>query len=514
LCVKADKAWEPKNDIPGEPVTTEPSIQACAKRCRDVAQCHGFTLERDGKCSLTRDNTAKQVDVVGTRSGPQICAGWEEIQTLTEANERFNLAEGSDKQGLIDELVSRSSEDRESLESLTTEKGPKEENSLVGFASLSQLLVDKSILNLADLAEQELSYDDQRNTVIDNLARASMFSTGYLQSLGDVQLADFGYRYLKDSPHVTCRGVDFKSDNKLQFTRILVGEASSTDIYPLTFFYYDYEHDELKTATIDMNVVADGAGSIFLQCVDSGLYMTWGNLERDGRWLAVGKGLPPVCFETGPAEHAKFKHSIGSIEPISIQLISIKWDNEENVVPENPDVVIGENIINKSPTENVKAILSVSDTWTKSQTTTWTHTWGFGLTTSLTTTASFSFAGASVGEEFTIGAEVSYGGSYSTTTTETQSKTVSSSVEIECPPRTLCEIKMISNKLEDQAIGFTATVRKTQDGGGWTEPMEEKGTWTGVTKFDFVTEFCTEMIDSPFTRNCDDTGTPTDCEGC
>ena len=216
LCVEADKAWDPKNDIPGEPVTTETSIQACAKRCRDVVQCHGFTLENEGKCSLTRDKIAKQVDVVGARSGPQICAGnlyfhfinknqtfgellpsgWEEIKTLTEANKRFNLAEGSDKQGLIDELVSRSSEDRESLESWETEKGPEEKNSLVGFASLSHLLVERGILNLADLAE--LSYDDQRNIVIDNLARASMFVTNILHTLGDVQLADVGYRYIKD----------------------------------------------------------------------------------------------------------------------------------------------------------------------------------------------------------------------------------------------------------------------------------------------------------------------------
>jgi len=254
-------------------------------------------------------------------------------------------------------------------------------------------------------------------------------------------------------------------------------------------------------------VVENGDGSISLQCDDSKLYMTWGNIELAGTWSAVGKGLPPVCFETGPAERTKFKHSVGSIEPISIQLMSIKWDSEKNVIPSNPDVVIGESVINKDHTQSVQSTLTVSDTWTKSDTTTWTHTWGFGLSTSLKTSASFSFLGATAGTEFTIGAEISYGGSYSTTTTDTKSKTVSSSIEVECPPRTLCKLKLVSNKLENQAIGFTATVRKTQDGGGWADPWEEKGTWTGVTKFDFITEFCTEMVDAPFTENCRDTGT-------
>ena len=71
---------------------------------------------------------------------------------------------------------------------------------------------------------------------------------------------------------------------------------------------------------------------------------------------------------------------------------------------------------------------------------------------------------------------MSYNGKYGTSSTTTDTQRIENIKTFPCPPRSKCEFRLIANHLDNQAIPFTALVRKTI--GGDTVEYHEEGIQT------------------------------------
>ena len=103
------------------------------------------------------------------------------------------------------------------------------------------------------------------------------------------------------------------------------------------------------------------------------------------------------------------------------------------------------------------------------ETTSWEHAWGFEFSYEQKFSSDFIFASS----EITLTATMSYNGKYGTSSTTTDTQRVENIKTFPCPPRSKCEFRLIANHLDNQAIPFTALVRKTI--GSDINEYEEKG---------------------------------------
>lgn len=147
------------------------------------------------------------------------------------------------------------------------------------------------------------------------------------------------------------------------------------------------------------------------------------------------------------------------------------------------------------------------------QTTSWEHAWGFEFSYEESFETNFFVAD----NEMTITAKMSYNGKYGTSTTTSDTQRIENIKTFPCPPRSKCDFRLIANHLDNQAIPFTALVRKTI--GSDEIEYEEKGrflhlnyfhfisfnfyvgTWYGVQSFNFLSQYCTTNLDTNET-NC------------
>ena len=93
---------------------------------------------------------------------------------------------------------------------------------------------------------------------------------------------------------------------------------------------------------------------------------------------------------------------------------------------------------------------------------------------------------------FTVSASTSYSGTHGGESSITDSTTYDKSATYPCPGKHRCFYNLIGRHLNNAAIPFTATVRKTVD--GKTEEWKEQGVWEGVKVYDTFAEFCTEDL--------------------
>jgi len=279
---------------------------------------------------------------------------------------------------------------------------------------------------------------------------------------------------------------DYKSLSPEHYTRILVGESTQANVYPLTLAVTTYigQHIELKVDTIEVKVIENNDGTVSMKCMSNNKYATW--------YGACPYGSCPhlICIEDGICPRCKFSLTVGSITDIRLTIVDIKF-LDGNAISKTPSQVAEDSTVNQSNT-TMKTTLSVQYNSEKTETTNWEHAWGFALSVSAKVEAKIPFVG---GGEVTTKASLSYNGKYGTASTKKSAEIFKTTKSVDCPPRTSCTLKYVAYKLDNYKIPFTATVERTQDEGPPIQ-MEQNGTWYGVQAFKFHTIYSTTHIDT------------------
>ncbi|XP_018606101.2 aerolysin-like protein [Scleropages formosus] len=180
----------------------------------------------------------------------------------------------------------------------------------------------------------------------------------------------------------------------------------------------------------------------------------------------VDRGKPNIeAAKDGVDEHCEFTPSIGDIVSPVFEIIKVDFDKGPDLT-ETPVVVKEDSYTNRSSVEQ-KHTFSLSWTKSVSETTSWSHTWG--LNTSLS--FEFSFVNMTV--------EITYSGSYGTSSTKERSITISEQTEVTIPPKTKIIAKLFIKKNENCSIPFSATIKKIK-ADGEESIFTENGIWKGV----------------------------------
>merc|ERR1712241_353572 len=188
------------------------------------------------------------------------------------------------------------------------------------------------------------------------------------------------------------------------------------------------------------------------------------------------------CTSAGICDNCKFYPEIGSINPFFIEIIDIEWGDPIGDIVKNPSTLATDTQDNYSDVE-VSNTFHISYTDTTTDTTTWERSWGYEFSTKFTTTVTLPFGSMS----FEVATKTTYNGKEGGSNTETDSTTYDKSATYPCPPHHRCEFKLIGRHLDNAAIPFTATVRKTD--GSKDETWKEDGMWYGVKVYDTLTEY-------------------------
>ena len=224
---------------------------------------------------------------------------------------------------------------------------------------------------------------------------------------------------------VACDGWPYK----VYETRMLVGPSTEADVYPMTFT----DSNSGNPYTANLRVKTNNDGTVSLSCVDTGLYVTWGNKKHDGgEWFAYTEdfGHPPVCTEQGICPHCKFTLVVGSITDIQFTIVDISWGDPEQGIPGAPSQVTMDYFDNYSD-NNTETTLTVTYTNEISDTTIWEHAWGFELSISAEFKVGIPFIG---GGSVTTTATTSYDGKYGTENTVTSKEELVNTKKVTCPP--------------------------------------------------------------------------------
>ncbi|XP_028654922.1 uncharacterized protein LOC114649619 [Erpetoichthys calabaricus] len=167
----------------------------------------------------------------------------------------------------------------------------------------------------------------------------------------------------------------------------------------------------------------------------------------------------------GPDETCKFAVSIGDIVTPTFQILNVEVRDSSDL-PKVPTAVAVQSYSNNTSvaqSHTFKLSWEVKNT----ETTTWTHAWGFS--------SSLSFQFLLLGTEVTI----SYNGSVGTTSTTEKTSTVAQETTVTIPPGKKVDCKLMVIKDDNAIVHFKATIKKTSPNRVDTIFTEE-GTWNGV----------------------------------
>jgi len=275
---------------------------------------------------------------------------------------------------------------------------------------------------------------------------------------------------------------------KTHMNKMLLMQTGAEDsTYYVDIWYYD-GHD-IEHGNDDVEKVADTGrwfrsvphddGSIALQCANN-KYLRWES-EWSYRRPTSSPSIKDPCTSQGICENCKFYPEIGSLHPVSIEIVSVDWGTVSDDIIENPSVIARDQQDNYSD-QIVSSTYHVTYTDATTDTTTWSETWGFSYTTSIKTQI-FCF-------QTSFSATTSYQGTNGGSNTITESTSYDKMATYPCPGKHKCFYNLIGRHLSDASIPFTATVRITD--GTNVEEKKEQGVWKGVKVYDTFAEFCTE----------------------
>jgi len=278
--------------------------------------------------------------------------------------------------------------------------------------------------------------------------------------------------------------------NKMKIRR----NGMFNNTYYVDLWYYDghdIEHGHANVGKIAdrgryfRSVPLGDDGSVALQC-SNGKYLRWDSEIPKSSRRSPGTNDP--CTSRGICANCKFSPEIGSINPIFIEILSIEWGDVSQDIVDNPSVLSRDQVDNWSD-EDVSNTYHISYTDSTVDETHWEETWGFEFTTSLATEVNMIFGKMT----FSFSATTKYSGKAGGSATVTDSTTYDKSATYPCPGKHRCFYNLIGRHLNDVAIPFTATVRKT-DGHNVDKTWKEHGVWKGVKVYDTYAEFCMEDL--------------------
>jgi len=259
-------------------------------------------------------------------------------------------------------------------------------------------------------------------------------------------------------------------------------DLSYWDQFDIRWHHNDV-HSYVDRRIVFKSVPLDTSGTFALQCSNK-KYLEWDS--------EFPRHHDP-CTSSGICTHCKYRAEIGSLNPFFIEILSIDWGKPQGDVVENPSVLATDSQNNWSDVE-ITNTFSISFTDSTTDTTTWKEAWGFEFSTSIAT--SFKFAGNGV--DFTVSTTLTYNGEVGGSDSVTDSTTYDKSATYPCPAKKRCTFKLVGRRLNNAAVPFTATVKKTD--GFKTEVWKEKGVWEGIQVYDTYTEYHTEDLEQVMTK--------------
>lgn len=169
----------------------------------------------------------------------------------------------------------------------------------------------------------------------------------------------------------------------------------------------------------------------------------------------------------------KFTPSIGALIPPKFEILGITWDSSGSSVIYDPTVVTDDSYRNDAST---KIVQEIDLKWSNktSETTTWTHAWGFE--------SSLTFKSGlleSMVAKYEFQAKISYNGSYAKSSTTENKVSFSRKVKITAAPHKRTTASMVVKKADNVKLPFTAKICRT-DADGTKRILYEQGTWSGV----------------------------------
>jgi len=270
-----------------------------------------------------------------------------------------------------------------------------------------------------------------------------------------------------------------RGEYKSNYTRMKAWRTTETSKYDMKFLAGPY----MSLLEYNIQVLQNDDGTVAFRC-ENGLFLdqSTGELEWNSLddYLCTKSGICPTC---------KFLLECGSIVPIHLEILDIRWGERDGEVMANPSVVATDMSDNWSE-QTLMTTLTLDYTSTKSDTTVWQQAWGFEFGVSATVECGIPFVG---GGSVTTSSTVSYDGSEGAEHTVEEEQSFHEEKEFPCPPHSRCIFKLIVRKLDNVDMPFTATVRRNLEDGTLTQ-WKEEGTWYGVTAFDSWSAFCTEDL--------------------
>jgi len=280
------------------------------------------------------------------------------------------------------------------------------------------------------------------------------------------------------------RECDTREDYKMTTTRIIPSGGTEDGTFNLNFQFISLGSGVTHfTMDQQLQVLDNGDRTVAFRCPDNGFFMNMKTVlqEFDGT-------QHHFCSEPGICESCKFYLECGSVVPINLEILDIRWGERDGDIIANPSVVSTDKSDNWSD-QTVLTTLTVSYTTTKEDKTVWQRGWGFEFSASISQTCDFFFGETT----FTASTTISYEGSEGGEHTVTEEQHYEESKDFPCPPHSRCQFKLITRKLDNVDMPFQATVQRNMEDGQIIQWVEE-GVWYGVTAIDTWSAFCTEDL--------------------
>ncbi|XP_051780444.1 uncharacterized protein LOC114647809 [Erpetoichthys calabaricus] len=168
----------------------------------------------------------------------------------------------------------------------------------------------------------------------------------------------------------------------------------------------------------------------------------------------------------GPDEFCRFTVSIGDVVEPTFKILSVEVKDFKADQIKTPSAVAEQSYTNNtSAAQSHTFKLSWQDR--TSETTTWTHSWGFSMSMSCEL------------KIVDFSATVSYNGSYEKSSTFEKTVTIAEETTINVPPKKKVIGRLVVTKDDNAVVPFTAKIKKT-DHNGVETILTEEGTWKGI----------------------------------
>lgn len=277
---------------------------------------------------------------------------------------------------------------------------------------------------------------------------------------------------------------------KTYMNKIVIKSSPVEHTYYADLTFWDghdikHHHDDVDSYTDRHRLLKsvphpDMDGAIALQCANNN-YLEWGSSFKKNR---------DPCTSRGICTHCKFHVEIGSLNPYYIEILDISWGEPIGPIVNEPNVLATDQQNNWSD-QIITNTFSISFTDKTTDETHWSEKWGFEFKTEIATTVKIFGNGVT----FTVSSTLKYDGEVGGSTTVESSTTYDKSSSYPCPGMHRCTFQLVGRQMDDAAIPFTATVRKTDGGDEKIEYIE--GTWMGIKVYDTYTEYRTEELVPP-----------------